>query len=207
MALVWRILIAVAIVIVAAVVWYSQARNAALLAERLGIVKPLGTKTLTEISWNGTYSVTDDRMLGLTDSHDVAQLKLGVDANRQLVATANGKSVVIGTEGGTLMQTGDPEPQPAFHVAPEDHMTITRAQGVVIWPNWFETNFMTGQTPQWKRFFTYRLRLQKKNGGGLELFWRFEQYYYPGGGGWMTADMTGPTHCGLVEVQIMPDPK
>jgi hypothetical protein len=206
MALMWRILIAVAIAIVGFVVWYNQARNAALLTEALGIVKPLGTKTLTEVSWNGTYSVTADRMLGLSDSHDVDQMKLSVDASHHLVATANGKSVVIGTEQGTLMQTGDPEPQPAFHIAPEDHMTITRAQGIVIWPNWFETNFMTGQTPQWKKFITYRLHLQKRSGGALDLFWRFENYYYPQDG-WLTADMLGPTHCGLIEVRITPDPK
>ena len=206
MGMTWRILIAVAIVIVGFVVWYNEARNAALLAEKLGIVKPLGTKTLTEISWNGTYSVTDDRMLGTTDSHDKAMLQFSVDASHRLVATANGRSVVIGTEQGTLMQTGDPEPQPAFHIAPEDHMTITRARGIVIWPNWFETNFMTGLTPQWKKFFTYHLHLQKRSGGALDVFWRFENNYYPQDG-WVTADMTGPTHCGVVEVRITPDPK
>jgi hypothetical protein len=206
MALTWRILIAVAIVIVGFVVWYSQARNAALLAERLGIVKPLGTKTLTEISWNGTYAVTDDRMLGISDSHDKDQMQYSVNAQHQLVATANGKSIVLASEGGTLMQTGDPEPQPAFHVFPGDRLTITREQGLVIWPNWFETNFMTGATPQWKKFITYRLHWQKRSGGAMDLFWRFENYYYPQDG-WLTADMTGPTHCGLVEVRVTPDPK
>ena len=206
MSLTWRILIALAIVVAGIVIWYSQARNAALLAESLGFTKPLGTKTLTEVSWNGTYSVTDDRMLGLSDSHDVDQMKLSVDGEHHLVASANGKSIVIGTEQGTLMQTGDPEPQPAFHIAPEDRLTITRAQGLVIWPNWFETNFMTGQTPQWKRFITYRLHLQKRSGGSLDLYWRFENYYYPQDG-WLTADMTGPTHCGLVAVHIDPGAK
>ena len=206
MALTWRILIAVAIAIVGFIVWYNEARNAALLAEGLGIVKPLGTKTLGEISWNGTYPVIDDRILGLSDSSDKDQMQLSVDANHHLVATANGKSIVLGIQRGTLMQTGDPEPQPAFHVAPGEHLTLTRAQGLVIWPNWFETNWMTGQTAQWKKFITYRLHWQKASGGSLDLFWRYENYYYPQDG-WLTADMTGDTHCGLVEVRITPDPK
>jgi hypothetical protein len=206
MALTWRILIAIAILIIAIVVWYTQARNAALLADRFGWTTGLGTRPLAEMSWNGTYPVIDDRMLGTTDSHDKRIVQFSVDADHHLVATANGKSIALGVERGTLMQTGDPEPQPAFHLGKGEVMTLTRRRGWVIWPNWFEMNFMTGQTPQWKRFITYRLHWRKPTGGALDLVWRYENYYYPQDG-WLTADMTGPTQCGLVEVSITPDKK
>jgi hypothetical protein len=140
-------------------------------------------------------------MFGLEDSHDVERLKLSVDATRRLIATDKGKSIVLGTQQGTLLQPGDPEPQPAFHAEHGDSITIARTQGWVIWPNWFETNWMTGNSPRWKRFLTYRLRWEKPSGAALELFWRFEQWYYPMDG-WTAADMMGETSCGLVDVQI-----
>jgi hypothetical protein len=38
-----------------------------------------------------------------------------------------------------------------------------------------ETNFMTGQTPSWRRHLYYRLSGKKASGARLDMLWRFEQ--------------------------------
>src|ERR1700722_19987318 len=198
-----RILIGLAIALGLFCVWYFEARNAALLADSLGTSQSLGTRTISEIGWNGTYLVIDKQMFGPEDSRDVAAVRFSLDASHQLTAAAGGKSIVLGPGSGTLMLPGDPDPNPAFHAEPGDSITIARAQGRLSWPNWFETNWMSGNSPQWKRFVTSRVHWKKASGASLDLFWRFEQPYYAADG-WVAANMMGPTSCGLVDVRITP---
>jgi hypothetical protein len=198
-----RVLIGLAIALGLFCVWYIEARNAALLADSLGTSQSLGTRDISEIGWNGTYLVIDGQMFDLADSNDKDVMQLSVDARHQLIATAHGKSIMSGVERGTLMMHGDPDPNPAFHAEPGDHITVARAQGRLSWPNWFETNWMSGNSPQWKRFVTYRVHWKKASGASLDLFWRFEQPYYAADG-WVAANMTGPSSCGLVDVHVTP---
>lgn len=184
--------------------WYIEARNIALLADVLGTSRTLGTKSLAEIGWNGTYLVIDGQIFGRENSHDQYAMDLRVDAAHRLVAAAHGQSIAIGSERGTLTMSGDPEPNPAFHAEPGDRITIISKQGLLTWPNWFETNYMTGNTPLWKRFTTYRVLWQKRSGASLALFWRYEQFYYPQDG-WVAANAMGPDSCGLVDVRIVPE--
>lgn len=181
--------------------WYFGARNAALLADIVGTSRSLGTKTMTQIGWNGSYLVIDGQTFPVEDSRDVRRLELSVDTAHRLIATANRGSIVLGIEHGALTLPGDPEAKPAFHAERGDRITITRTQGRLSWPDWFETNWMTGNSPRWKRFVTYRLHWQKPSGASFELFWRFEQWYYPMDG-WTTANMMGASFCGLVGARI-----
>ena len=99
--------------------------------------------------------------------------------------------ITLGIERGMLTMRGDPEPKPAFHTEPGDTITIARAQSRLMWPNWFETNWMSGNSPQWKRFVTYRVHWTKPSGASLDLFWRFEQPYYALDG-WVCGEHDGP---------------
>src|ERR1700677_2608134 len=109
-----RVLIGLAIALALFCVWYIEARNAALLADSLGTSQSLGTRDISEIGWNGTYLVIDGQMFDLADSNDKDVMQLSVDARHQLIATAHGKSIMLGVERGTLMMHGDPDPNPPF---------------------------------------------------------------------------------------------
>ena len=84
-----------------------------------------------------------------------------------------------------------------------DNALIEIRRSVLSWPTPFELNFMTGQSPSWKRRLYYRLLWKKSSGAKLEMTWRYEQYFYPGNG-WASGLMTrqGPT--GLIQVHISP---
>jgi hypothetical protein len=69
------------------------------------------------------------------------------------------------------------------------------------WPNFFETNFMTGNSPTWKRNRYQKLVWKKPDGTKLEMLWRYEQYSYPNDG-WTTAFMTRPGSTGLIRIEI-----
>jgi hypothetical protein len=64
----------------------------------------------------------------------------------------------------------------------------------------FETNFMTGVVPHWKRNAYCRLRWIKQNGAKLDMLWRLEQGYYREGG-WTPADINHIA-IGLVRTSI-----
>jgi hypothetical protein len=204
-----RIVVGIAIAVGLFYAWYVGARPVALWAYDHGASRSLGTKTISEIGWNGTYMVLNGETLDFDNSRDVPvrtgvpMMTLSVDAAHRLIASANGKSIMLGVGKGTLIQPGDPEPQPAFHGEPGDKITVARTQGRLSWPNWFETNYMTGNVAIWKRFVTIRWLWNKSSGASLEVLWRFEQYYFPQDG-WVDADMMGATDCGVVKVHITP---
>lgn len=186
-------------IIAIAVAWYVGARPAALLFD--GIARrELSSASPSKIGWNGTYLLIDGHVMGLTDSGDKQAMRLAVDTHGRLVATANGKSIVLGARSGTLPDQS--ETIAAFAADAGDHITFAHTRGRLIWPNWFEMNYMTGQVPTWKRFHHYRLAWRKASGETLTLFWRYEDYYYPSDRRFVGADMVGPDHCGLTRVEI-----
>jgi hypothetical protein len=186
-------------IVAIAVAWYAGARPAALLFD--GVARrELSSASLAKIGWNGTYLLIDGHVMGLTGSGDKQAMSLAVDAQGRLVATANGKSIVLGARSGTLPDQS--ETIAAFAADAGDSINFVHTQGRLIWPNWFEMNFMTGQTPTWKRFHHYRLAWRKASGETLTLFWRYEDYYYPSDRRFVGADMVGPDNCGLVRVEI-----
>ncbi len=186
-------------IVAIAVAWYVGARPVALLFD--GIARrELSSASPGRIGWNGTYLLIDGHVMGLTGPGDKQAMRLAVDAQGRLVATANGKSIVLGARSGTLSDQS--ETIAAFAADAGDRITFVHTQGRLIWPNWFETNYMTGQVPTWKRFHHYRLAWRKASGETLTLFWRYEDYYYPSDHRFVGADMTGPDNCGLVHVEI-----
>jgi hypothetical protein len=181
--------------------WYFGARPAALLLGD-GAMRQTDSRALTRIGWNGSFLLIDSRTLGLEKSDNTSALHFSVDAQHRLVASVNGQSLVLGVADGTLSDGG--EATPAFAAAPPDRAAFTRAQGAIAWPNWFDLNFMTGNSPSWKRFVTYDLVWTKPSGASLTIRWRFEQYYYESEGRWMDADMACEDVCGIVAAKISP---
>ncbi len=194
-----RFLIVFAIAIAVGVAWYVGARSVALWTEVFD-TEDLGSKDVAQIGWNGTYLLVDSQILDLSAPGNSQAMQLSVDAQHRLVASVGGKTIVLGAARGTMPDAQ--EPLPAFAVAPGDRATLSRARSRLMWPNWFETNFMTGNSPSWKRFSYFHLVVRKASGATLDLFWRFEQWYYPSDRRWLAPDMVGKDFCGLVRASL-----
>ena len=92
--------------------------------------------------------------------HQVATLE--VDTHDKLVLSAGGHSLALGSRAGTL--SGGDGPIPAFAAEPGDTTSATLERSGLSWPTPLETNFMTGQTPSWRRHVYYRLSWKKAYG-------------------------------------------
>ena len=90
-----------------------------------------------------------------------------------------------------------------FAPDPGDQLSLTVERSYLSWPTPFDFNFMTGQSPSWKRHLYYRLRWTKPSGVSLLLVWRFEQYFYgPESHGWAGGAMTREGSTGLLKADI-----
>jgi hypothetical protein len=72
-------------------------------------------------------------------------------------------------------------------------------RGFISWPTPLAINFISGNSPSWKRHLYYRLLWEKPDRQRLELVWRYEQYYYDR---WASGFMTRPGSTGLIRVDI-----
>jgi len=195
-----RVVLVLAAVLAAFVLWYLGARTLALATES-ATAEIVATPHIDRIGWNGTYLLVGGRIRGLTGSNDVAILRLSVDSSHHLIAESGGRTIDLGTQSAVPLPD-DGETITAFAPDPGDRITLTRTRGRIAWPNWFETNYMTGNTPSWKRFVTDRLVWTKPSGATLTLLWRYEEYYYDSDGRWVGADMVGPDSSGLVQAEV-----
>src|SRR5262249_36036 len=82
-----------------------------------------------------------------------------------------------------------------------DQAFLATRHSVLSWPTQIDLNFMTGQSPSWKRHIYQQIRWKKSSGANLELLWRYEQSFYPGNG-WASGFMTREGSTGLIRVDI-----
>lgn len=198
MGAVWRFLIIAAFAIGGAVLWYNEARTLALLVAPIDKIR-VYSKSVTFVGWDGGRLTIDGREMILWNPSDIDAFPLTVDSHRRLVATINGRAFVLGIRHGLLSNAQDAAP--TFVPEPGDKVRFTFDRSWIIWPNWFEMNFMTGQIPTWKRFAYYHLAWHKRSGETLDVYWLYEHYWWPSNGSWLDADMSGPG-CGLVRFEI-----
>ena len=169
---------------VLATLWLFTAQWCSLLIDRVYTV-PLATLPSTPLGWNGTYLQFGSSVEGMegpkggwssaelqTGSqivtlegpgpgyHQVATLE--VDTHDNLVLSAGGHSLALGSRAGTL--SGGDGPIPAFAPEPGDTTSATLERSWLSWPTPLETNFMTGQTPSWRRYVYYRTSWKKAYG-------------------------------------------
>jgi hypothetical protein len=111
------------------------------------------------------------------------------------------------SDGGRLFAMGiwthhDPNTDEFdFTADPGDQVTLVVDRSLISWPTFLEMNFMTGQSPLWRRDLYYRLEWRKPSGAILTMVWRFEQGYYSSDG-WTAGTMTREGSTGLLEVDI-----
>ena len=201
-----RILIKVAIVIALlaamSILWIFAGRQLSLWLDGFGTAD-VQTLQLSSVIYEGA-GVTGgafrigDMILLPTSAPDNRPFPINIqcDAHGSFVLTKDAKAFPLGEPRGENASTSR-----EFAPDPGDELVLTIRRSVLSWPTPFDFNFMTGQSPSWKRHLYYRLRWKKPDGTKLQMIWRFEQYFYPGNG-WANGFMTHEGSTGLIMVDI-----
>jgi len=125
-------------------------------------------------------------------------LSVGSTKDNQLALATSGKVFPFGPLKSTSENTGE-----RLAAAPPsgDQAFLGTRHSVLSWPTTFDMNFMTGQSPSWKRHTYQEIRWKKSSGAKLQMLWRYEQFFYPGNG-WTSGFMTREGSTGLIRVKV-----
>jgi hypothetical protein len=192
------IAIFVALVIVISIVWIIVGQRLSLFLDRFGLIK-LTAVPVKSISYEGTGTggvllINQFRLSLIPADTGISEVHVGTTKDEQVGLAYGGKVFAFGPlrpETETLSAE-----RPAG-----DDASITTRHSVLSWPTPFDFNFMTGQSPSWKRHLYYRLSWKKASGAKLEMLWRFEQYFYSGNG-WASGFMTHEGSTSLIHVDV-----
>jgi hypothetical protein len=176
--------------------WIFGGRQISLFLDRFGTIE-MSSARINSIAYEGkgTGGIlhVNDLELSLNDRHGPTP-SVGTTKTDQLALADKGNVFPFGparTETENL----------ATVPAANDDASIEIRKSFLSWPTPFEINFMTGQSPSWKRHLYYRLLWRKSSGAKLEMLWRYEQYFYPGNG-WANGFMTRERSTGLIQITI-----
>ena len=193
-----KILIVLILIMTMSILWLWRGRDLSMLIDRFELIETSSRliKTITyEGSGTGGILHVENLDLSLNEVElGTAQPSIGTTKDDQLALSFGGKVFPFGpTQSGTggLVAV----------TPPGDVATISIQHSPISWPNFFETNFMTGNSPRWKRHIYQKLVWKKPTGSKLEMFWRYEQYFYSQDH-WTEALMTRPGATGLIRVEI-----
>jgi hypothetical protein len=201
-----KILIKIAIVIVLILAlssaWIFGGRQLSLFLDRFGTIE-ITTMPITSIAYegSGTGGILHINELGLSlNTSDAGSLSpnIGTTKDNQLALSFGGKVFAFGPTHPASENDGD-----SLAAAPPtgDDASVSIHRSLLSWPTPLDFNFMTGQSPSWKRHLYYRLLWKKQTGAKLEMTWRYEQFFYPGNG-WTSGFMTHEGTTGLIRVDI-----
>ena len=178
--------------------WIFGGRQVSLFLDRFETTETASNRVKSLVyEGNGTGGIlhVNDLNLSLNDRNGPAP-SIGTTKNDQLGLANGGKVFAFGPVRS--------EAENLAVVPPAgDDAVIEIRRSVLSWPTPFELNFMTGQSPSWKRHMYYRLLWKKPSGAKLEMLWRYEQYFYPGNG-WASGFMTREGSTGLIQLDIAP---
>ena len=200
-----RILILLVIVAVCAAsfaaLWIFRGGEISSFIDRYWTVEIQSTQ-IHSVAYEGNGSggilIFNDVRLSLNDVSPGLSLSVGSTKDNQLALASSGKVFAFGPLPSTAEETGDH--LSAVAAASDQALLITR-HGVLSWPTQFDFNFITGQSPSWKRHIYYEIRWKKVSGANLEMLWRYEQFFYSGTG-WASGFMTREGSTGLIRLQI-----
>jgi hypothetical protein len=151
-----------------------------------------------EGSGTGGILIFNDVPLSLNEVRPGISLSVGSTKDNQLALASGGKVFPLGPLTLTSENIGD-----RFGTVPppDDQAVLATRHSVLSWPTLFDFNFMTGQSPLWKRHIYYEVRWKKSSDANLEMLWRYEQFFYPRNG-WGNGFMTREGSTGLIRVEI-----
>jgi hypothetical protein len=159
-------------------------------------IRPFRTLTY-EGDGNGGVLHLDDVSASLNETGEGAQQPhIGTTPDGQLALSYAGQVFSFGQLPKETDRLSVPVPA-------TDQASFELRRSLMPWPNLFEVNFMTGNTPRWKRNRYQHLIWQKQSGARLDIWWRFEQFYYVNDG-WVDGDMSDPGLTGIIRIEIKP---
>jgi hypothetical protein len=184
-------------------IWIFGGRQLSLFFDRYETIE-IASSRINSIAYEGGGTAgiltVNDLRLSLNDISPKISLSIGSTKDNQFALASGGKVFAFGPlaseaekasyDLATMPQAGD------------DAVFDTR-HSALSWPTPLDFNFMTGQSPSWKRHVYYGVRWKKPSGATLKMLWRYEQYFYPANG-WGSGFMTQQGSTGLVEVDIRP---
>lgn len=193
-----KILITLLILIVLAVLCLWRGRDLTTIADRFKTIET-SSQTIDALTYEGAGTGGILRVDGTDLSLNEVELggtqpSVGTTKDGQLALSFAGKVFPFGS---ALSQ----DERLSANVSSGDAATISIEHSAIPWPNFFETNWITGRSPTWKRHIYQKLTLKKPTGAKLEMLWRYEEYFYSGNG-WTGALMTRPGRTGLIRVEI-----
>jgi hypothetical protein len=193
-----KLLIVLLLVIILAGLWLWRGRDFTLLIDRFETVQT-SSRSVDGITYNGTGNdgtlQVGDLALSLNDVQlSAGRPNIGTTKDGELAISFAGKVFPFGRVPVETQQLRADRP-------PEDTAAISISHSTLPWPNFFEINWMTGNSPKWKRNFYQKVTWKKPTGAKLEMIWRYEQYFYPQDR-WTDALMTRPGATGLIRVEI-----
>jgi len=171
-------------------------RQISLFLDRFGTIETTSARIRSlAYEGNGTGGVLRVNNLGLSlnDSNGPAP-SIGTTKDDQLGLANGGKVFAFGPARSQAENLSVVPPA-------GDEAFIEIRRSILSWPTPFDFNFMTGQSPSWKRHLYYRLLWKKSSGAKLEMLWRYEQYFYPANG-WASGFMTRAGSTGLIQVAV-----
>jgi hypothetical protein len=190
--------ILVALIVAILATWIFGGRQISLFLDRFGTIEMTSAR-INSITYEGSGTGgilhINDLGLSLNDRNGPAP-NIGTTKSDQLGLAIGGKVFPFGPARSEAENL-------AVVPSAGDDAFIEIRRSVLSWPTPFDFNFMTGQSPSWKRHLYYRLLWNKPSGAKLEMLWRYEQYFYPGNG-WASGFMTREGSTGLIQLDISP---
>ena len=114
-----------------------------------------------EGSGTGGMLICDGVSFSLNDVTPGLSLSVGSTKDNQLALATSGNVFPFGPLTSTSEDTGE-------HLAtappPGDQALLATRHSVLSWPTPFDMNFMTGQSPSWKRHIYQEIRWKKSSG-------------------------------------------
>jgi hypothetical protein len=194
------VIVAVCVVSVAAL-WIFRGREISSIIDRYWTVETQSAP-IQSIAYKGSGTggilIVNDISLSLNDVRPGLSLSVGSTKDNQLAMATSGKVFPFGPLTSASEDTGE-------HLAtappPGDQALVATRHSVLSWPTPLDLNFMTGESPSWKRHIYQEIRWKKSSGAKLQMLWRYEQFFYHGNG-WTSGFMTREGSTGLIRVDI-----
>ena len=179
--------------------WIFGGRQLSLFFDRFRTIETISTpiKSISyDGSGNGGILHIDQLALGLNETvPPVTSPNIGTTKDGQVAISVGGKVFAFGplrSSDGDQLATDRPS---------NDDASIAIRHSVLSWPTPFDFNFMTGQSPIWRRHHYYELTWKKPSGARLQMTWRYEEYFYSGNG-WTGGQGTREGVTGVIHVDI-----
>ena len=184
--------------------WIFGGRQVSIFIDRFETIE-IASVPIHSVSYEGSGTggrlTVNDVHLSLDDINPKIALSIGSTKDNQFAVASGGKVFALGPLSSTTENGGD-----HLAVVPQagDEAFLVTHHSALGWPTPFEFNFMTGHSPSWKRHMYYELRWKKPSGATLNMLWRYEQFFYPGLGGWGNGFGVQEGSTGIIRVEIRP---